>query len=117
MLFSLSGVTMLYAAALLFGLSRSNAPVVSVAIIDLFGRRAVGSLVGTLFMYHQLFAAAGAFAGGLVYDRFGSYDIMLGVALASMVSATVSSLLIIEPRLTRERLVAIDALPSTVSGD
>jgi hypothetical protein len=42
---------------------------------------------------------------------------MLGVALASMVSATVSSLLIIEPRLTRERLVAIDALPTTVSGD
>lgn len=98
MLLAVSGPMMLYAAALLFGLSRANAPVVSAAIIDLFGRRAVGSLVGTLFMYHQLFAAAGAFLGGLVYDHFGSYDLMLFVAFGAMVNATVCSLLVADRR-------------------
>ncbi len=117
LLFSVSGATMLYVAALLFGLSRANAPVVSASIIDLFGRRAVGSLVGSLFMYHQLFAAAGAFMGGLIYDRFGSYDIMLGIAFASMVSATVSSLLIAEPRSERDPVLAVEPFPVTASGD
>lgn len=51
-------------AAITALLSRANSPVVSAAIIDLYGRRAVGSIVGYLTMFHQLFAAAGAFAGG-----------------------------------------------------
>ncbi len=117
MLFNVSGVGMLYAAALLFGLSRANAPVVSASIIDHFGRRAVGSLVGTLFMYHQFFAAAGAFAGGLVYDNFGSYNLMLGVAFFSMVSATAASFFIEEPDRETEQVVAGEPLSPAVAGD
>lgn len=111
MFFNISGVTMLYAAALLFGLSRSNAAVLSASIIDHFGRRAVGSLVGTLFMYHQFFAAAGAFAGGVVYDHFGNYNIMLIVAVLAMANATAASLFIEEP----DRQPDLDGVQETFS--
>ncbi|MEZ4522661.1 MAG: MFS transporter, partial [Thermomicrobiales bacterium] len=117
MLFNLSGATMLYAAALLFGLSRSNAPVVSASIIDLFGRRAVGSLVGTLFMYHQFFAAAGAFFGGLIYDQFGSYNIMLVIAFVSMINATAASLFIREPSGAIETPVLAEPAVQAASAD
>ncbi len=93
-LFVAFSAPILYGAAILFGLSRANAAVVSATTIDLFGRNAVGSIVGYLFMYHQLFAAAGAFFGGLVYDMYGSYDIMLVAAFLAMVNGTVASLLI-----------------------
>jgi MFS family permease len=119
MLFNISGAGMLYAAALLFGLSRANAPVVAASIIDHFGRRAVGSIVGNLFMYHQFFAAAGAFAGGFVYDTFGSYNIMLIIAVVAMVNATVASLFVKDP--DREAIGSIvpgiDSLTTIPSGD
>lgn len=117
MLFSVSSAATLYAAALLFGFSRANAPVLSASIIDHFGRRAVGSLVGTLFMYHQFFAAAGAFAGGFVYDRFGSYDIMLVIAFAAMVNATVASLLVRDPEVRPEIEAVREPLSPAVVGD
>ena len=110
MLFNVSGVALLYASALLFGLSRANVAVVSASVIDHFGRRAVGSLVGALFMYHQFFAAAGAFFGGLVYDSFGSYNIMLIIAFAAMVSATAASLFIREPERRSDVEAARDSL-------
>lgn len=60
LLFFADTTAVLYLFALLFGLSRANAPVVTAAIVDIYGRRAVGSIVGYLTMFHQLFAAAGA---------------------------------------------------------
>lgn len=95
-LFLTSGVTMLYVFAILFGLSRANGAVVSATIIDVYGRRAVGTLVGYLTMFHQLFAAAGAYFGGLNYDLAGNYHIMLIIAFAAMVNATIASLFIRE---------------------
>lgn len=90
--------THLYIFAVLFGLSRANGVLVSASIIDHYGRRAVGSIVGYLTMFHQIFAAAGAFFGGLVYDKTGTYDIMLYIAVAALVSGTLASFFIAEPR-------------------
>lgn len=94
LLFFVESASALYVFAVLFGLSRANAPVVSAAIIDLYGRRAVGSIVGYLTMFHQLFAAAGAFAGGLVYDMRGNYNLMLYISAAILINGALSSLLI-----------------------
>lgn len=102
LLLFVSAAPALYLFAVLFGLSRANAPVVSATIIDIYGRRAVGTLVGYLTMFHQLFAAAGAFFGGLVYDMRGSYDLMLYIAIAILVNGTIASLVIDERRLVRE---------------
>lgn len=96
-LLSASTAAPLYVFAVLLGLSRANGVLVSASIIDHFGRRAVGSIVGYLTMFHQIFAAAGAFFGGLVYDLTGSYDIMLYIAIGALVSGTLASLFIAEP--------------------
>lgn len=103
--------TQIYIFAALFGLSRANGVLVSASIIDHFGRRAVGSIIGYLTMFHQLFAAAGAFFGGLVFDLTGTYDIVLWISIVALFSATASSFFIREPRRdpTPERPVAIPA--------
>ncbi len=93
-----SDATQIYLFAVLFGLSRANGVLVSASIIDHFGRRAVGSIVGYLTMFHQLFAAAGAFFGGLAYDMTGSYNIILWVSIAALLSGTTASFFIREPR-------------------
>ena len=93
-----TSATHLYMFAALFGLSRANGVLVSASIIDHYGRRAVGSIIGYLTMFHQLFAAAGAFFGGLVYDTTGSYNIMLYISVAALVSAAATSFFIAEPR-------------------
>ncbi len=105
-----SSATHLYIFAGLFGLSRANGVLVSASIIDHYGRRAVGSIIGYLTMFHQLFAAAGAFFGGLVYDTTGSYNIMLYISVAALVSGTAASFFIVEPR--RQRRTEQVALPA-----
>jgi predicted MFS family arabinose efflux permease len=105
-----SSETHLYIFAALFGLSRANGVLVSASIIDHYGRRAVGSIIGYLTMFHQLFAAAGAFFGGLVYDTTGSYNIMLYISVAALVSGTAASFFIAEPR--RQRQPEQVALPA-----
>lgn len=105
-----TSVIHLYIFAALFGLSRANGVLVSASIIDHYGRRAVGSIIGYLTMFHQLFAAAGAFFGGLVYDTTGSYNIMLYISVAALVSGTAASFFIAEPR--RQRRTEQVALPA-----
>lgn len=97
-----TNATHLYIFAALFGLSRANGVLVSASIIDQYGRRAVGSIIGYLTMFHQLFAAAGAFFGGLVYDTTGSYNIMLYISIGALVSGTLASFFIAEPRRQRQ---------------
>ncbi len=88
----------LYAFAIMFGLSRANGALVAAAVIDLYGRRAVGSILGYTTMFHQMFAALGAFAGGLAYDLTGSYNIALAPCIALMLMAAAASLMIDERR-------------------
>jgi MFS family permease len=97
-----TSATHVYIFAALFGLSRANGVLVSASIIDHWGRRAVGSIVGYLTMFHQLFAAAGAFFGGLVYDMTGSYNLMLYISIGALISGTLASLFIAEPRRQRQ---------------
>ena len=88
----------LYAFAVMFGLSRANGALVAASVIDLYGRRAVGSILGYTTMFHQMFAALGAFAGGLAYDLTGSYNIALAPCVALMLMAAAASMMIDERR-------------------
>lgn len=88
----------LYLFAVMFGLSRANGALVSASVIDLYGRRAVGSILGYTTMFHQLFAALGAFAGGLAYDMTGSYNLALAPCVALLLAGSAASLLIDERR-------------------
>lgn len=95
------GATGLYLFAVLFGFSRANGALVSAAVIDIYGRQAVGSILGYTTTGHQLFAALGAFVGGLAYDLTGSYNLALAPCVALMLGAAAASLLVVEPRQAR----------------
>jgi hypothetical protein len=44
-------------------------------VADLWGRRNLGFLFGLVYVGHQLGAFVGAWAGGLVFDRTGSFPV------------------------------------------
>jgi predicted MFS family arabinose efflux permease len=50
-------------------------PLVAGAVVELFGLRWQAMIGGLAFMSHQLGSFLGAFGGGLLFDRYGSYDL------------------------------------------
>jgi predicted MFS family arabinose efflux permease len=80
----LGGARVVWAFAPLFGATHfaTIAPTNTLAL-TLFQASAPGLAVGLASLVHQLGAAAGAFAGGAAFDRFGSYRpaFALGAAL------------------------------------
>ncbi len=67
------GATLVFAAIMGF-LWLGVAPLVTGWIVDTFGLRWQAMLGGVAFVSHQLGSVIGAFGGGLVYDRLGSYN-------------------------------------------
>lgn len=82
------GVGALWAFAPLFGATHfaTIAPTNTLALTLLSGS-APGLAVGLASFVHQLGAAAGALAGGVAFDRFGSYEPAFGLA-AGMLAAS-----------------------------
>jgi predicted MFS family arabinose efflux permease len=50
------------------------APLVQGLVAQMFGLRYLATLSGIAFFFHQVGSFVGAWGGGLIYDRFGSYD-------------------------------------------
>jgi predicted MFS family arabinose efflux permease len=50
-------------------------PLVAGAVVEMFGLRWQAMIQGIAFMSHQLGSFLGAFGGGLLFDRFGSYEL------------------------------------------
>src|SRR5207249_1877681 len=64
----------LHAFAVLFGLSFvATVPPTTALTADLFGRRSIAFLFGWIFLAHQVGAALGSLAGGLLYEQTGDY--------------------------------------------
>lgn len=59
------------------------APLVSGAVAQMFGLRWQAMIQGLAFFSHQMGSFLGAYGGGVLYDRLGSYDLAwrVGVAL------------------------------------
>jgi predicted MFS family arabinose efflux permease len=56
-------------------------PLTSGLVGDLFGSRHMGLLFGIVYVGHQLGAFAGAWAGGLSFDRTGGYAVVWFAAI------------------------------------
>jgi len=85
-----ASVGRLHLVAAVFGAaSFPVVPLVSGAIGERFGTRAMGAVLGTTFVVHQLGAGLGVLATGLVRDRAGSYDPALLGAAAALLLGTV----------------------------
>jgi MFS family permease len=64
----------LHVFAIVFGLSYiATVPPTTALTADLFGRKAVASIFGWIFLAHQIGAAVGSLLGGVVYQTTGSY--------------------------------------------
>lgn len=44
---------------------------------DIFGRRAIGTILGTAYLFNQVGGAVGAFAGGAAQEWTGGFDAAL----------------------------------------
>ena len=64
-------------------------PLTSGLVAQIFGPRYLGALFGIVFLAHQVGSFLGAWLGGYVYDRTGSYDAVWAAAVALGVVAAV----------------------------
>lgn len=88
----------LFAAA--FGLNYiATVPPTSSLITRIFGARSAGELYGWVFVSHQVGAALGAWAGGVVYQTFRSYTLAYeSAALLALCAAVMAFAIRDEPR-------------------
>lgn len=80
----------LYPVGLIYGLSHGGLfTAVSPAVAEYFGMKSHGSIFGTIVFFGTLSGAAGPMIAGVVFDRFGSYDLaftcLAGLALTGLV--------------------------------
>ena len=80
----------LYAFGLSMGLLwLSTVPLTNGLVGQIFGLRHVSMLSGTVFFGHQIGSFCGAWLGGVIYTRNGSYDMAWWIALALGVFAAI----------------------------
>ena len=65
----------------------STVPLTSGLVAQIFGVRYMATLFGVVFFTHQIGSFLGAWLGGYVYDKTGSYDIVWWVAVVLGVAA------------------------------
>lgn len=85
----------LYAFALVYGVSSMPIiPLKTGLIGDLFGANAMGSILGTAWFLHQIFAAIAVYLGGYLRVETGSYSAAFWSAAALLLIGAVATVLI-----------------------
>ncbi|MBM3569506.1 MAG: MFS transporter [Alphaproteobacteria bacterium] len=79
----------------------STVPLTSGLVAQIFGPRYMATLFGIVFFSHQLGSFVGVWLGGLLYDRFGSYDAVWWAAVGLAVLAALLHWPIDERAVTR----------------
>jgi MFS family permease len=95
--------TLVFAAAMGM-LWLSVAPLVSGLVAEMFGTRYMATLLGIAFVMHQVGSSLGAWGGGLIFDKFGSYDHAWHIGVAIGFGAGVIQILAGGPSRGRDRL-------------
>ena len=92
--------TYLFAAVMGF-LWLSTVPLTNGIVAQIFGVKYLSMLSGLVFFSHQLGSFCGAYLGGLLYDRSGTYDLVWMIAIALGIFAALINLPIQERALGR----------------
>ena len=79
----------------------STVPPTQQLVVVMFGTRYLATLFGFVFFSHQVGAFFGVWLGGLLYDRFGSYDIVWWLSVLLGVLAAIVHLPIVEKPVER----------------
>lgn len=83
-----SAITTLVFSAMIGLTWLGTVPLTSGIVAQIFGPRYLATLVGVVFLMHQLGSFLGAWLGGLAFERTGSYDLIWwSVALSGIVAA------------------------------
>ena len=92
------GSTLLFASLMGF-LWLGVGPLVAGSVAEMFGLRWQAMIQGVAFMSHQLGSFLGAFGGGLLFERLGSYDLAwrLGVAMGLVAGIIQVSFAVLRP--------------------
>jgi MFS family permease len=92
------GYTAFAVFALWFGLSYGGIVSLLPALcMDLFGARALASVIGTLYSGAALGNLLGPVLAGRAFDQLGGYGLVIGVGMALSVLATVASARVVNP--------------------
>jgi len=99
-----------YGFAILLGLLwLSTVPPTNGIVATIFGTRYLAMLAGFTFFSHQIGSFLGAWLGGLLYDRTGSYDIVWWISIALGIVAGLMNLPIDEHEIKRPAVAAATA--------
>jgi MFS family permease len=71
---------------------------VSALSAEIFGRLSVGSVYGTMFLFHQTGSALGSWLSGALFESTGGYGAAFGLASALLIGASLLSVTISERR-------------------
>ncbi len=94
-------------AAVMGSLWLGVVPLVNGLVAQLFGLRFMATLTGIAFLSHQAGSFMGAWGGGLIYDRLGSYDRAWQAAvLIGLIAGTFQMLMNVRPPERRDELNA-----------
>ena len=80
----------------------STVPVTNALVAQIFGVAHLSMLSGFVFFSHQIGSFMGAWLGGYLYDKTGSYDIVWYIAIALGVAAALINLPIKEVAIARQ---------------
>ena len=103
--------TLLFAAAMGM-LWLSVAPLVSGLVAEMFGTRYMATLLGIAFVMHQVGSSLGAWGGGVIFDRFGSYDLAWHIGVLIGFGAGLIQILAGGPSGGRDRIITQQLAPT-----
>ncbi len=80
----------------------STVPVTNATVAQIFGVAHLSMLSGFVFFSHQVGSFLGAWLGGVLYDKTGSYDVVWYIAIALGIFAALINLPIRETAISRQ---------------
>ena len=95
LLLNVSSVSSLYLYAVIYGFGYGSlAPILPILAADRFGRHILGSIYGMLTFFIGVGGSIGPILGGIIYDKFGSYQYLweINVALLAVISIIILTL-------------------------
>jgi MFS family permease len=103
--------TLLFAAAMGM-LWLGVAPLISGLVAEMFGTRYMATLLGIAFVMHQVGSSLGAWGGGVIFDRFGSYDLAWHIGVLIGFGAGLIQILAGGPSGGRDRIITQQLAPT-----
>jgi predicted MFS family arabinose efflux permease len=100
-------------AALMGSLWLGVVPLVNGLVAHLFGLRFMATLTGIAFLSHQAGSFLGAWGGGMIYDKLGSYDRAWQAAvLIGLIAGACQMLMNVKPPVPKDATAGALALPA-----